>query len=98
MDQNQQPIQQNDDTMQKFIPTKNMPSLIGYYCGVFGLIPFLGIPLAVAAIILGSIGLSKYKTNPTPGAKAHAITALVLGIIEVVIFTGFFLITFVLSR
>lgn len=35
------------------IPYKNPAALIGYYVGVFGLVPMLGVPLALAAIVLG---------------------------------------------
>lgn len=96
MDQqhSQQPITipsntQSSDTIQALIPTKNMPSLISYYCGVFGLIPILGLLGSVAAIILGIIGLRKYNVTPTPGAKSHAIVGVVLGSVELVIFAAF---------
>lgn len=72
------------DATQVFLPTKNMPALLSYYFGVFGLIPFLGVPLAIAAVVLGIIGLKRFKLNPTPGAKGHAITGLVLGCFELV--------------
>jgi hypothetical protein len=75
-----------------------MPALIGYYCGVFGLIPFLGLPLSVAAIVLGKIGLSKYKANPTPGAKPHALVGLVLGIFELVVFAVFIALVIVANK
>ncbi len=83
---------EDNDTFQRFIPTKNKPALFGYYCGVFGLIPFLGIPLSIAAIILGLEGLKLHKANPTPGARGHAVTALSLGIFEMTVFAIFLLI------
>lgn len=92
--QNQTPSQQassQNNSIQAMIPTQNMPALIGYYFGVFGLIPFVGFPLAIVAVILGSIGLSKAKKNPTPGAKGHAITALVLGGFEIVVMIAWIL-------
>jgi len=76
-------------TFQTLIPTQNKPALIGYYFGVFGLIPVLGVPFAITAIILGAKGLKKANLAPTPGAKGHAITALVLGIFEAVCFVVF---------
>lgn len=81
------PTSNNDsnDSIQTLIPTKNMPALLSYYCGVFGLIPFLGIPSSIAAIVLGKIGLSRYKVSPTPGAKTHALIGLILGISEIII-------------
>ncbi len=75
------------DSMQSLIPTKNMPALISYYCGVFGLIPILGLPASIGGVILGAIGLSKYNSSPTPGAKVHALIGLILGIVEIIIFT-----------
>lgn len=79
----------HSDTAQTFLPTKNKPALISYYCGVFGLIPLLGLPLSVAAVVLGFMGLSRFKVNPTPGAKGHAIAGLSLGIFELVVFLLF---------
>ena len=78
------PSTNNNDTVQMFIPTKNVPALLSYYFGVIGLIPFLGIPFSIAAIVLGKIGLSRYKANPTPGAKPHALIGLILGICEII--------------
>lgn len=84
------PPQQPDDTVfQTFMPTKNMPSLISYYAGIFGLIPYLGLPASIAAVVLGFMALSQYKKTPTPGAKAHAITGIILGFVELGIFTVF---------
>lgn len=78
-----------DDSLQVFLPTKNMPALLSYYFGVFGLLPFLGVPLAIAAIVLGFIGLSRFRQQPTPGAKGHALTGIILGIFELVVLIAF---------
>ncbi len=97
-DQPPQPALQdtnNSDGLQALIPTKNKPALFGYYCGVFGLIPFLGLPFSVAGIILGKKGLAQYKANPTPGAKVHAQIGLILGIFELVIFASFLILIIV---
>ena len=59
------------------IPYKNVPALVGYYMGVFSLIPCLGAILSIVAIILGIVGLSKAKQNS--GGSAHAVTAIILG-------------------
>lgn len=80
---------QHDDTMQTLIPTKNMPALLSYYAGVFGFIPFLGLPATIAALVLGRIGMRKAKANPTPGAKGHAIAGLVMGTIQMSVFILF---------
>jgi hypothetical protein len=74
------PIQvQTDNTMGGFIPYKNMCGLLAYYFGVFSLIPFLGIPLAIAAIVLGVIGLRHAAAHPEARGKAHAWTGIILG-------------------
>ena len=86
----------NKKAFQTLIPTENKPALIGYYLGVFGLLPFIGIPLAIAAIIFGRLGLKQFKQNPTPGAKGHAITAIVLGTIGTTCFVLFFAAMFLL--
>ena len=63
------------------IPYKNLPALIGYYLGYLGLLPVIGIPFAIAAIILGIIGLKKHRQNPVVKGTAHAIFAIVAGIL-----------------
>lgn len=81
----------NSDTFQTLIPTKNKPALISYYLGVFGLIPVLGLPLTIAAIPIGLKGLKRFKANPTPGAKGHALAGLILGLVELAFYLSFIL-------
>ncbi len=57
-----------DDWVSRQIPYKNPKALTAYYIGVFGMIPCLGAPLAVAA-----------KKNPDLHGKSHAWTGIVLG-------------------
>lgn len=83
-----QPVQESD-AFQMMIPTKNSSALISYYMGIAGLLPFIGIPFSIAAIVLGALGLKKYAINPTPGAKVHAIIGFVLGIVEMLVFIAF---------
>jgi hypothetical protein len=74
------------------IPYKNPPSLIAYYLGIFGLLPLIGIPLAIAAIVLGIIGLRKRKRNPIIRGSVHAWIGIVLGALSLtynIIFIGF---------
>jgi hypothetical protein len=63
--------------MDHVIPTKNAAALLGYYLGVFSIIPVLGIPLGIAAIICGVFGLR--SAGPSGVGGGHAITALILG-------------------
>ena len=63
--------------MDHVIPTKNMPALLGYYFGVFSIIPGLGIPLGIAAFVCGVLGLR--AVGKARVGRGHAVTALVLG-------------------
>ena len=73
------------------IPTGNPSALIGYYLGVASLIPLVGILTGLPAIILGGVGISKAKANSSAGGMGHAITAIVLGLIGVLVHVGIFL-------
>ncbi len=64
------------------IPYKNSPALVGYYLGVFSLAPCIGIPLGIAAIICGVLGLKKRKREPHVKGSAHAVVGIVLGSIS----------------
>ncbi len=61
------------------IPYKNPPALIAYYLAVFSLIPVLGLPLGVAAVILGLKGLQKNREHPEVKGTAHAWIGIILG-------------------
>ena len=68
--------------VEKIIPYKNGMALGAYYCGVFGLIPFLGFLLGVVAIVLGFLGLQAASRRPKAGGKGHAIAGIILGVID----------------
>lgn len=61
------------------IPYKNVRALIAYYLAVFSLIPFLGMPLGLAAFVLGILGLKFRRQHPTTGGAVHAWIGIVLG-------------------
>ncbi len=61
------------------IPYKNGPALASYYCGVFSLIPCVGIPLGITALVLGILGLKKRRENPQVRGAAHAWIGIILG-------------------
>ena len=77
------PIPQTGDATGGLIPYKNPPALVGYYLGIFGLIPAIGILLAIPAFILGILGLKKRKQNPVLKGAAHAWIAIILGAISI---------------
>ena len=66
-------------TMDHLIPARNVPALLSWYFGIFGLIPFLGIPLAITAIILGIIGLKKSRDATIAVGFWHALLGLLIG-------------------
>ena len=68
-----------DDAISTLLPYRNTPALISYYLGVFSLIPCIGAPLGIAAVVLGIMGLKVANKNPTAKGKAHAIVGIVLG-------------------
>jgi len=61
------------------IPTKNPKSLVAYYCGVFALIPCLGLVLGPIALIYGVLAVKFAKANPQAKGMVHAIVGVVLG-------------------
>jgi hypothetical protein len=72
-------IRDEGDATGGLIPYKNPKALISYYCGVFSLIPCLGLILGPIALVLGLLGLSYKKQHPTAGGTAHAVVGIVLG-------------------
>ena len=78
------------DSTGGLIPYKNPKALTAYYTGVFGLISVvlcLGI-FGIVPIVFGVLGLKYAKKHPEARGQAHAITGIVLGIIEVLSFLG----------
>ena len=67
------------DTLGGLIPSKNSPALAAYYLGVSSLIPFLGIPLGIAAFILGIKGVRKAREHPEVKGKVHAWVGIIAG-------------------
>jgi hypothetical protein len=71
------------DAVETLIPYKNPMGLMAYYCGVFALIPCVGLVLGPAAFILGIMGVRYANQYPTAGGKGHAIAGIVLGTLVV---------------
>ena len=67
------------------IPTRNPTSIAGYYLGVFSLIPVLGLILTIPAFICGIIAVQKAMANPKVAGKGHAITAIILSVVQPII-------------
>lgn len=63
------------------IPYKNPKALIAYYMGIIGLLPVMGLPLSVAAVVLGIMGLKERKRQPAIKGSVHAWIGIVLGVL-----------------
>jgi hypothetical protein len=78
------------DPVSVIVPYKNSPALIGYYFGVFSLIPCIGVVLALGAVPLGIFGLRVASRNPQAHGRAHAWTAIILGSLVLLAHAAFF--------
>lgn len=72
------------DTLSTVIPYKNPLALVGYYLGIFSLIPMLGAVLALPAILLGFLGLRRTRLHPQAKGKAHAWVGITTGLVSVI--------------
>ena len=61
------------------IPDKNPSALTSYYLGIFSIIPCLGLPMGIAAVVLGVKGLRLVKQRPEVRGRTHAWVGLVAG-------------------
>jgi hypothetical protein len=69
----------DSDSTGGLIPYKNPHALIAYYLGLFSLLPFFGLFLAIPAFILGIMGLQRRKRNPAIRGSVHAWIGIVMG-------------------
>jgi len=65
--------------VEALIPYRNAPALVAYYCGVFALIPCVGIVLGIVAIVAGVLGLRRSGEHPEAKGKVHAWVGILLG-------------------
>ena len=70
---------EDGDATGGLIPYKNAMALAGYYCGVVGLLPVLGLVLGPLAIVFSILGLRHKSRHPAHGGTAHAVVGIVLG-------------------
>ncbi len=77
----------NDGGVGVVIPYRNMPALIAYYWGVFGLIGcFIGLGfLGIGPIVLGFIGLRKASKESEAHGSLHAWLGIALGALQVLV-------------
>jgi uncharacterized protein YqgC (DUF456 family) len=75
----------NDRRVMAIIPKQNPTSIVGYYLGVFSLIPGFGLIITIPAFICDIIAMQKAMANPKVAGMGHAITAIVLGVVQSII-------------
>lgn len=61
------------------IPYKNPKALIAYYLGILSGLPLIGIPVGLAALILGIMGLRDRSRNPVIKGSVHAAIGIGCG-------------------
>ena len=71
--------QSSGDSTGGLIPYKNAMALMSYYLAIFSLIPCLGIPLGIGALVCGLKGLKYAKVNPESKGQVHAWIGIILG-------------------
>lgn len=87
---------QEGDATGGVIPYKNPKALIAYYCGIASGLPLIGLPIGIAAFILGIKGLQDRKKNPAIKGSAHAwigigcggVFAILWGLLVVMMIVG----------
>ncbi|MCX7700944.1 MAG: hypothetical protein N2039_08710 [Gemmataceae bacterium] len=67
------------------IPIANWQAKWGWACAMWGLIPVLGLPLGLAAVILGMIGYRRVRRKPEDLGVRHAVGAIIMGSIELAV-------------
>jgi hypothetical protein len=55
---------------------------------IFGLIPFFGVLLAIPAVIVGILGLSFRRKNPSAKGAVHAWVGIVCGALSITYHLG----------
>jgi hypothetical protein len=67
------------------IPYKNPLALVAYYLGIFSLIPVLGAVLSLPALVLGVLGLRRFRRYPEAKGSVHAWVGIVAGSLSALI-------------
>lgn len=73
-----------DNTFGGLIPYKNTNALVGYYLGIFSLLPCVGFLFGIVALVMGILGLRHAKEHPEAKGHVHAWVGVVLGTLSVV--------------
>ena len=77
------------------IPYKNPKALIAYYLGIFSGLPLIGLPLGIAAFVLGIMGLRDRNRNPVIKGSIHAGIGIGCGLLFTLVWGGLILLMLV---
>ena len=80
------------DSTGGLIPYKNPKALIAYYLGILSGLPLIGLPLGIAAFVLGIMGLNDRKKNPAIKGSVHAGIGIGCGLIFTLLWGGLILV------
>lgn len=61
------------------VPYRNPCALAAYYCGIFSLLPFIGVLIGIPAFILGIMGWINYRKKPEIKGGVHAWVGIIMG-------------------
>ncbi|MCA9296743.1 MAG: DUF4190 domain-containing protein [Phycisphaerales bacterium] len=78
-----------DSAMASMIPYRNPSALAAYYLAIFSLLPVIGIPLAIAAVVCGIVGFAKFRRDPSRKGAVHAWIGIILGAVVLLGYTVF---------
>ena len=70
------------------IPYRNPPALLAYYLGLFSAFPCLGLPLGIAAVVLGIQGLKRRRLHPVVKGTVHAWIGIGCGGLAILVWGG----------
>jgi len=79
------------------IPYKNPKALIAYYLGILSGLPLIGLPLGIAAFVLGIMGLKDRKRNPAIKGSIHAGIGIGCGLIFTLLWGGIIILGIVVA-
>lgn len=73
------PPQSSGGAFGGLIPDQNPSALTAYYLGIFSIIPCVGLPMGIAAVVLGIRGLSLVNLRPEVQGRTHALVGIIAG-------------------
>jgi len=80
------------------IPYRNPHALAAYYCGVFSLIPIIGVLLGIPAFILGIMGYRRFRRQPEIKGALHAWAGIIMGGVLSLLWGGLIVAGFIAMR